>query len=230
MNCWRWPVHGFGTVSYKDDGCGQRLTQNLSDDTYDWDHMRNSYSGDDYSIAQIRAIATLMRGGYAVQMHYGTRESSASVSAQAMRTYFHYSATAKDRGSNYYPEDLWHEYIRQDLNARRPVLYSGQKSESGHEFIIDGYDQIGYYHVNWGWGGDQDGWFTLTNLNGYNDDQWMINRLQPDYIVDDNFSYTLADSVLTINGTGMMPTDYMIQNAPWPRAVSTMARSAGWPT
>lgn len=216
MNYWRWPVHGFGTASYKDDGCGQRLTQNLSDDTYDWDHMLNSYSGDDYSIAQIRAIATLMRDcGYAVQMHYGTRESSASVSAQAMRTYFHYSATAKDRGSNYYPEDLWHEYIRQDLNARRPVLYSGQKSESGHEFIIDGYDQIGYYHVNWGWGGYQDGWFTLTNLNGYNDDQWMINRLQPDYIVDDNFSYTLADSVLTINGTGMMPTDYMMQNAPW---------------
>ena len=216
MKYWEWPVHGYGSVTYKDDGCGQTLSQDFSENYYNWKNMLNSYSEKGYTSSQANAVATLMRDcGYAVQMHYTTTESAAGVSARTMQNYFHYSAMAKDRYSGDYPSEMWHEYIRQDLRDRRPVLYSG-RGDNGHEFILDGYDANGYYHVNWGWGGYQDGWFTLTNLNGYNDKQWMINRLEPDYNEDDDFSYTLsADSVLTINGTGMMPKKYALDSAPW---------------
>ena len=43
-----------------------------------------------------------------------------------------------------------------------------QGVESGHSFIVDGYDGKGLYHVNWGWGGLSDGFFLLSLLNPEN--------------------------------------------------------------
>ncbi len=217
MNYWRWPRHGYGSVWYEDPGCGQTLMQDLSENEYDWDNMLDQYSSTAGGVGAT-SVATLMRDcGYAVHMNYTPTASSASISANTMQQYFHYGAIAKDRYVNHYPEDMWHEFIRADLEAGRPVLYSGQSTAGGHEFILDGFDTEGYYHVNWGWGGYQDGWFMLTNLNGFNEEQWMINSLEPDYTDDDApFSYTLsADGTLTISGTGMMPQEYAMATAPW---------------
>lgn len=216
MKYWEWPKHGYGSVKYTDEnGCGQTLSQDFSQNYYEWDKMLDNYSRNDTS-AQATAVATLMRDcGYAVKMSYTPQASGGYVSAQTMQTYFHYSLMAKVRLSNNYPEETWHEFLRQDLREKRPVLYVGHGKEGGHQFIIDGFDSDGYYHVNWGWGGYQDGWFILTNLDRYNDNQRMINNLMPDYNEEDDFSYTLIDSVLTITGTGMMPLKYQFNNAPW---------------
>ena len=216
MNYWKWPEHGYGSVTYTDEGCGQTLSQDFSQNYYDWHNMIPSYVNNNYTSAQALAVATLMRDcGYAVHMHYTPKESAAGVSARTMHNYFHYSAKATDRYDGNYSEDMWHEFIRQDLMAKHPILYSGQKKEEGHQFILDGYDNAGYYHVNWGWGGYQDGWFMLTNLNGYNSHQYMINHLVPEATESSDFSYTLEDGVLTINGTGMMPQEYAMNTSPW---------------
>lgn len=218
MKYWEWPKHGYGSVTYYDEaGCGMTLSQDFSRNYYRWDKMLNDYSlAKGYTTEQADAVATLMRDcGYAVNMCYTPSESSGGVSANIMRKYFHYSIATKDRYSGEYPKDMWHEFIQQDLREGRPVLYNGQSAKGGHEFIIDGYDTNGYYHVNWGWGGYQDGWFMLTNLNGYNDDQMMINNLMPDYNENPVFSYTLEDSVLTISGSGVMPQEYTMETAPW---------------
>lgn len=40
----------------------------------------------------------------------------------------------------------------------------------GHAFILDGYeaeDGVGFFHVNWGWDGDCDGYYRLDMLNPY---------------------------------------------------------------
>ena len=47
---------------------------------------------------------------------------------------------------------LYHE-----LQASRPVIYSGarqdtSKEQYGHAFIVDGYKE-GLFHINWGWSG-----------------------------------------------------------------------------
>jgi len=225
MRYWGWPKFGYGSVTYDDEGCGQRLSTDLSSHKYDWGNMLSDYSLGNYTTEQSTAVATLMRDcGYAVRMHYTPEASSASISAWTMQTYFNYGAAARDRHVSNYPEDMWHGYIRQDLQAGRPVLYNGQGSSDGHEFILDGFDTEGYYHINWGWGGWKDGWFMLTNLNGYNNDQWMINNLMPNYgsSPDDDtpsgsdFSYTISTSgVLTIKGTGLMPKMYKLLTAPW---------------
>ena len=44
MNYWKWPEHGYGSIYYLDEGCGQWLGQDFSGHYYEWDNMRNSYS------------------------------------------------------------------------------------------------------------------------------------------------------------------------------------------
>lgn len=218
MKYWRWPNHGYGSVTYTDSkGCGQTLSQDLSVNNYNWNNMLDTYTSGNYTTAQSTAVATLMRDcGYAVHMQYSPNVSYANVDPLVMANYFHYSAAAKERNSSLYPEEMWHEFIRQDLLAQRPVLYSGRNAvDGGHQFILDGFDASGYYHVNWGWGGNKDGWFMLTNLNGYNNEQYMINELKPDKQGDDVFSYTLSNEVLTIRGSGVMPQRYDLDHAPW---------------
>ena len=220
LKYWQWPEHGYGQVSYVDEaGCGETLATDLSAHTYDWKNMLSSYPNDGfvYLDAQLNSVATLMRDcGYAVQMSYTLEASSAAVSAKTMQTYFHYGPTAKDRYRPYYNQETWDDFLCQDLIAGRPVLYSGHGSSGGHEFIIDGADSWGNYHVNWGWGGRQDGYFMLTDLNGFNEGHRMINHLEPDYSPDIPFSYFLSgDGILTINGAGIMPDTYQMSTAPW---------------
>ena len=62
----------------------------------------------------------------------------------------------------------------------------------GHQFIVDGYDGNGLFHMNWGWGGMSDGYFVLslanpdelgagggTSTDGYSMDQHAIIGLKP---------------------------------------------------
>ncbi len=215
MKYWEWPRHGYLSVSYEDSSCKQTLSQDLSSNYYDWDNMLDTYRSG-YTDVQAAAVATLMRDcGYSVHMSYTPYASSGAVSVSTMRDYFHYSAEAKlRRSADGISEKAWHEFIRQDLMSGRPVLYSGYSmAGSGHQFILDGFDTNGYYHVNWGWGGNGNGWFMLTNLLDYNQNQMMINNLEPDYSENDKFSCTLTlDGILTINCTGDMP---LYNNLPW---------------
>jgi len=34
---------------------------------------------------------------------------------------------------------------------------------SGHNMVVDGYDDEGYFHINFGWGGSYDGWYSLPD-------------------------------------------------------------------
>ncbi|MGM9713192.1 MAG: C10 family peptidase, partial [Prevotella sp.] len=58
-------------------------------------------------------------------------------------------------------------------------LYFGQTAtDGGHAFIVDGYAER-KYHINWGWNGYCDGYFTLDKLNpnmenGFNYGQEMV--------------------------------------------------------
>ena len=133
-----------------------------------------------------------------------------------LRRFFRYSGEARTRTAGHCSEELWADFLEQDLRAGRPVLYSGTNSEGGHQFIIDGFQTGGYYHVNWGWGGNSDGWFSLTNLGNYNNDQTMINGVEPDRTDASTFDYTLFDDgTLTITGQGPMPGSFAADEAPW---------------
>lgn len=134
---------------------------------YDWDNMLPKYNKEANATQQQKdAVAKLMyHCGAAVQMNYGP-ESAASVSASKLAKYFGYDADLMmDLNRSTFSLDKWMQIIDTELAAGRPVLYGGQASDGGHQFICDGIDGEGLYHINWGWSGSQNGYFDLSLLN-----------------------------------------------------------------
>lgn len=55
--------------------------------------------------------------------------------------------------------------IEEQIAAGRPVYMDGvRKGPHGHAWVIDGLDGD-YYHINWGWQGDCDGYYYKGNFN-----------------------------------------------------------------
>ena len=182
-------IEGYTTHSY-----GIKVPNISSGATYDWDNMLPDYSKSDYNSAQADAVAKLMyHCGAAVKMDYGP-SSGANVTPTILATYFGYDADLmQDLTRTVFTLQQWMTLIDNELKAKRPILYSGQASDGGHEFVCDGSDGNGLYHINWGWGGYQDGYFDLTILqptkggagsgsavDGYNRDCSMIIGIAPD--------------------------------------------------
>ncbi len=137
--------------------------------TFKWDQMLPNYTTEQPGTeAQRMAVAELMRYcGQAVKMTY-TPEASGTQHefvVNALRRYFGYSQGTHSANRANYTIEGWKQVIWNELNHKRPVCFGGQSSSGGHEFVIDGYDGKGMFHVNWGWAGNNDGYFAINVLN-----------------------------------------------------------------
>ena len=127
----------------------------------------------DYSVTtteeQDNAVANLMLlCGCAVQMNYNYESGAYTKDvATALKTYFGYAATTQYVSRSCYTYANWIDLIYNELSQGRPVVYSGQSTDRGHEFVCDGYQYVegDLFHINWGWGGSSDGYFVLSVLN-----------------------------------------------------------------
>ena len=177
MNFYKYPAQGMGgsaTVDFE----GKKYTVNYDAASYDWDNMLDTYTQGSYDLYQKRAISQLMyHCGVAVNMNYGVNGSGANLwdVPDAMTSHFGY--ITKYYGykeysyENYkYDFDKWNQTVYRELSAGRPVIYAatsyknGNDNASNHAFVIDGYDENGYVHVNWGYGGQGDGTFDIDVL------------------------------------------------------------------
>ena len=140
--------------------------------TFDWDIMKRSYNNADQGTASQQEVAKLMLyAGFAAQMNYGTMGSGAStgILAEGMANYFDYNPDTWQyvKQSDYSVSD-WDSMMYNELENGRPIIYSGaSKKGGGHAFICDGYDGEGLYHFNWGWSGQNNGYFKLAATNPY---------------------------------------------------------------
>ncbi len=169
---------------------------------YDWKNMKDVYDGT-ANATQNNAVATLMRhAGASVDMAYGSNASGAFVTNAmiALVTYFGYGNAMKSISrASYNKETEWHAEIRKQLDDNRPILYSGNKLDwvfgsVGHAFVCDAYDkESNYFHFNWGWDGECDGWYLTTSLDpknavgAFNDAQSAIINIKPG-LVDNSYS------------------------------------------
>lgn len=187
MKYWNYPESGSGRV------ISSAGALNLSNIKFEWDNMLDSYSSG-YTNAQANAVATLMQAvGYACNMSYAAGGSGAlSINAAtAFSKNFKYNSNIQYLQRSYFRAEDWNRIVYTELAAGRPVMYGGQSTSVGHEFVCDGYDGNGYFHFNWGWGGMSDGYFLLDALNpddvgtgggaggGYNSGQDIIVGVQP---------------------------------------------------
>ena len=178
--------------AYKTDSRGWTMNA-LPATTFKWAQMKNTYKGDETG-ESAEAVAELFRYcGQAVEMDYGLGGSSAGVTPFELAEYFGFGKNAKYVVRSLYSLSVWEGMIYKELSENRPVLYGGSSLSGGHQFIVDGYDGSGLFHMNWGWGGMSDGYFVLslanpdnlgagggTSADGYSVDQHAIIGLMPD--------------------------------------------------
>lgn len=181
------PAVGTGSNSYTMNG--ETLSADFSSIPYQWDKMRETYTKGQYTDEEAKIVSELMRqAGIAVNMDYKQgRSSSYTQNAQnALITNFNYNPNLSRYTRDYYSEEEWMNMVFKELTARRPIYYSGAdaKWENGHAFVIDGYQQDGKVHINWGWGGNDDGYYNIGILTPEHSDysyyQDMIVGIQPE--------------------------------------------------
>ena len=135
--------------------------------TYWWDEMKNTTN--EMRTKQSRqAVGVLMYDiGKAVNMRYYYRGSDSNLqyACNALRDKFDYTVRYLDK--NFLPANDFLNEVMQEISDGYPVLVVG----GPHAFVYDGYDEQGFIHTNWGWGGENDGYFDINivtlNVSGF---------------------------------------------------------------
>lgn len=192
MTIYKEPLQGSGRKGYETNAEFGLVNVNFDrEDPYDWDAIMTGANNYD------EAARLMFHCGAIVNMDYGTSASGSYNSRipAAMKSYFNYDTQMRMVSRNSYGGD-WTELILSELIEGRPIIYNGTNDLGtyAHAFNLDGFDGANSFHINWGWGGRNNGYFTLENLN------------------DGNFNY-LRDHGAII---GFIPKDYLTSNSDTP--------------
>ncbi len=121
------------------------------------------------STEENQAVSTLVAAcGAATRTQFSKDNSGSSTYSMsygfALRNYMSYDDGISFIELYNYDNNEFEGIIRDELNANRPVILSGQSDAYGHTFVCDGYeykDNLPYFHMNWGWGGYANGYFLM---------------------------------------------------------------------
>lgn len=211
MRYWQWPDMGVGTHSYTSPYYGVQ-TADFGATAYDWSHMPTRITAVSDS-TETMAVATLLyHCGVAVDMMYGTLSQNGSgaydiveegdalhtpCAENALRTFFKYNPALTGARRENFTQSEWASILKDEIDHRRPVLYGGSGPAGGHEFVCDGYDTNGFFSFNWGFDGEDNGFFSLGNVaidNNYafNLHQIAILGIEPDTLYGSGIACTVT--------------------------------------
>lgn len=157
---------------------------------YNWSEMVEQPTGS-ITDNQRRAIGRLTYdAGVAVYMNYGEwgSGSNTGVAAAALRDIFHYnSAYALTRSKGINMTD-WRRAVLPNLDGGYPVILGIHSAQGyGHAVVADGYGYVGieiYVHLNMGWGGLDDAWYNLPDVDdgwyGFDTINTVVYNIYPD--------------------------------------------------
>ena len=159
INYWKYPTKCTGGTYYYFNPfySGYQLVY-FNYDSYliNWNNLIDDYTN--ATEEQKEEVAKLMFAcGVSVAMGYsaggsGTMDYNIPY---ALKHYFGYNPNIVYRNRDYYTTNEWNSMIMNELISGRPILYGGYdddngKKSGGHEFILDGCDENGLYHFNFG--------------------------------------------------------------------------------
>ncbi len=198
MKYWNAPTTGTGSYSYTHSTYGVQ-SADFGATSYQWGLMPGSLSSASSQAAK-NAVSLL---GYhcavAVRMDFAPSGSGSQVLAwsansrcaeNAFKNHFGYKTTIDGLYRDDYTDAAWDALLKNELDNSRPILYAGYGSSGGHAFVFDGYDEAGLFHINWGWGGMSNGYFTVDNLapsalgiggggGNFNSNQQALVKIEP---------------------------------------------------
>ena len=163
----KWPAQGKGQESYTVKFDNTIRSADFTKSHYDWDNMLPDYNRRNITTKQEDAVALLMNDvGIATNMQYTDRASGTQsyMAERALRNYFDYDAamvTRFDEG-----EDNFIEIVKKELRNGFPLYISGDsRSGGGHAWVCDGFDKEDMFHMNFGWNGQANGYYSLATLS-----------------------------------------------------------------
>ncbi len=135
--------------------------------TFDWSKMSDIYPSTDEANEEVARLMEYVGAG--LKMDYRLANVGGSLAYHVdipyvLTEYFGYDKSARYVIRSNYSYSDWISMMYEMLSKGNPVLYGGQSTGGGHSFVLDGYAEEDYFHVNWGWGGDSDGHFKLSVL------------------------------------------------------------------
>ena len=211
----QYPEKGTGNITYSFQD--RILSADFNNTYYQWRLMTPTYKKGQYSDESALAVATLMyQCGVSIKMQYNVGGSGAFSynAATALRKNFGYHENLQIHYRDYYTAKEWINKVYNELKAGRPIIYTGvDENNGGHCFVVDGYDQNNFVHVNWGWDGMNDGYYDIALLNPsgnkFSQGQTMLTGVDKptaniehhsEIVTNDKFKVTkLGSSKLLIN-------------------------------
>lgn len=173
MKYHEWPDKGEGTIpgyEYYIEGNRQSISARELGHTYNWDKMPLAYTRGETAEAQTEVATLIYDCGVMSQAQYNTSGNGGTgavtqTAVHGLITYMQYDKGAKFLMREWYSDAEWHEILKEEIAAGRPILYGGANNKSeGHQFILDGYNSDNYFAVNWGWSGYGNGYYLLSSL------------------------------------------------------------------
>lgn len=160
---------------------------------YDWEKIMSGADNKD-EVARL-----LYHCGVAVRMKYGADASTAYMEdiREGLISKFSYrhdslkhyvklydEITGENSFTRHaYSDERWSNLILNELKQGRPIIYSlGLLS---HAANVDGFDGVNAFHLNYGWGGESNGYYTLDKMRkgeDYWDSKWQSFRDEEYYI------------------------------------------------
>ena len=164
-----WPVQGMGNVSYVNTSDNRTLLGNLNLSQYDWANMLPNYDAPVQATqAQRNAVAKLMKDvGLAsgMQYHPGFAVATNQGAFDAFVKHFDYQATCVYQSTE--GPSVFADLLRQELVDGFPFYFYGATKDykGAHAWVVDGFDDKGFFHMNFGWNGQSNGYYSLSALN-----------------------------------------------------------------
>ncbi len=176
MRYYQYPDRGTGvTDAYTTSSRGIYVDSRSLEHEYNWSVMPLEDMSGNYTDEQAYAVSTLMADiGYLLQADYTSDETGTTTSGkQNVKLYEHfdYSPSMYWLDCEEFYSKEWHDILKDEMNSHGPVIYSS----FGHMFILDGYTDDEYFHINWGWGGYSNGYFLLSDLEELEDNRALAN-------------------------------------------------------
>ena len=216
----KWPAQGKGQESYKVTFDNTVRSADFTKSHYDWDNMLPDYNRRNVTTKQEDAVALLMNDvGIATNMQYTDRVSGTQsyMAERALRNYFDYDAASVTRANE--GVDNFIEIVKKELRNGFPLYISGDsRSGGGHAWVCDGFDKEDMFHMNFGWNGQANGYYSLATLSvtstgrEFNGAQHSFNRglhviaIHPNKTntpkIDDDIAY--QSPTIKFNNDGMM--------------------------
>jgi len=176
-------------------GCGpiamaQVMRYNEYPPEYNWANMPNSIDSNNWDIANL----ILDCGDYADANHgCSYTETYPWDIDNAMRRFGYPDAKYVDDIDDNCRHEDYIRKIREQIRDGFPVIVDGYEEwniADWHIFVLDGYtgqayEELAYFHMNWGWEGSYDGWYRLNNSNPpgdngpYNYNQGVTHLIKP---------------------------------------------------